>query len=87
MIKRVTYGQLYQLLLDLEFVDQQVQQPWKAYRHGDTDTLILLANRNQTLPARDSDLFSVRRYLVDNGLMEESDFEGFLSHGRLSRSR
>jgi hypothetical protein len=82
----VTYGQLYQLLLDLQFVDEPAGQPWRVYRHGETDTFILLARRMPTLPAREADLASVRRHLVENGLMDDDDFNGFLSQGRVAGS-
>ncbi len=86
MDKQITYGQLHQLLLDLQFVDEPAERPWTVYRHGETNTLILLARRKATLPARKADLVSVRRHLVEKGLLEEDAFEGFLSHGRLVES-
>jgi hypothetical protein len=75
----VTYGDLYRLLVQLDFVDVSRECPWKAYRHGATDTLILLANREPELPARPADLVSVRRHVVDNGLVDQREFERLLS--------
>ena len=74
----VTYGQLYQLLARLEFVDVSGECPWKAYRHSDTHTLILLGNHRPELPARPTDLVSVKRHLADNGLLEPREFERLL---------
>jgi hypothetical protein len=86
MADNITYGQLCELLSDLDFVDEPAKQPWKVYRHGDTDTLIVLARRKPTAPAPEADLVSVRRHLVAKGLIEESEFERFLSLGRLAES-
>jgi len=86
MPDRVTYGQLYQLLLDLEFVDQPAEERWKVFRHEGSNTLILLGGRDRTSPAREADLLSVRRHLLENGLIEENEFEDFVSHGRLAHS-
>jgi hypothetical protein len=86
MDNAVTYRQLHRLLIDLRFVDEPADERWKAFRHGDTGTLILLARHRPSLRAREADVVSVRRQLVDNGLIEEIDFEDFLSQGRLVQS-
>jgi hypothetical protein len=77
----VTYGHIYNLLLGLQFVEEPVREHWKAYRHGQTDTLILLVRHKPSLRARETDVVSVRRHLVDNGLIEENEFEDFLAQG------
>jgi hypothetical protein len=41
--------------------------------------MILLANREPDVPARPADLVSVRRHLVDNGVVDQSEFERLLS--------
>ena len=85
MDRHITYGQLYQLLLDLRFVYEPVQPSGRGYRHDESDTLILLGDREHSMQARAVDLVSVRRHLVDNGLIDEQDFDGFLSCGRLTQ--
>lgn len=77
--RSVTYGDLYRLLVQLDFTDVSSECPWKAYRHGATDTVVLLANREPDLPARPADLISVRRHVVDNGIVEQPEFERLLS--------
>jgi hypothetical protein len=80
MISRsVSYGELYRLLAQLRFVDVSSESRWKAYRQGGTDIMILLANREPGLPARPADLASVRRHLVDNGVLSQREFERLLS--------
>jgi hypothetical protein len=77
--RRVSYGELYGLLAQLHFVDVSSEQRWKAYRQGDADVMILLANRAPDVPARPADLVSVRRHLVDNGVLDQREFESLLS--------
>ncbi len=51
MIARsVSYGELYQLLVRLDFVNVSNEPRWKAYRHGGTEVMILLANREEAAP-------------------------------------
>jgi hypothetical protein len=77
--KNISYGELYQLLAQLHFVDVSSERRWKAFRQDDTDIMILLANRNPDAPARTADVVSVRRHLVDNGLLDQHEFERLLS--------
>lgn len=80
MIARsVSYGQLYQLLARLNFVDVSNEQRWRTFRQANTEIVILLANRQAELPARPADLVSVRRHLVDNGVLNQREFERLLS--------
>lgn len=80
MITRsVSYGELYRLLAQLHFVDVSGERRWRAYRQGDTNIVILLANREPGMPARPADLVSVRRHLVDNGVLDQCEFERLLS--------
>jgi hypothetical protein len=80
MISRnVTYGELYQLLGRLHFIDVSSEPRWKTYRQSDTDIVILLANREPEMPARPADLLSVRRHLVDNGVLDQHEFQRLLS--------
>ena len=76
--KRITYGQLHRLLRELEFVHVPMKRKWKAYRHAKSDTLILLADRQPNQPARDPELISVRRHLVENGIVGADDLDRLL---------
>lgn len=76
--RQITNKELEELLTRLGFIVSTIENRWRAYRHAASDTLILLTNRNGELPARDLDLISVRRHLVDNDLINEDEFEGFL---------
>jgi hypothetical protein len=75
----VSYGRIYQLLAQLHFVDVSGEHRWKAYRRDDTNIVILLANRRPDMPARPADLVSVRRHLVDNGVLDQCEFDRLLS--------
>lgn len=75
----VSCGRIYQLLAQLRFVDVSNEHRWKAYRRDDSNLVILLANRRPDLPARPADLVSVRRHLVDNGLLDPCEFDRLLS--------
>ncbi len=77
--RNVSYGELYRLLARLHFVDVSSEHRWEAYRQGDTDIVILLANREPDMPVRPADLVSVRRHLVDNGVLDQREFERLLS--------
>ena len=81
MIDRsVSYGELYRLLAELHFVDVSSESRWRAFQQGGTEIVILLANREPDAPARQADLVSVRRHLVDNGVVDQGEFERLLSH-------
>ena len=82
--KQITYVELDHLLARLGFVESTIEGRWRAYRHSDSDSLIILSNRDRTLPARKVDLVSVRRHLVENDLIEEREFEAFLDQDRQS---
>jgi hypothetical protein len=73
--RTVSYGELYQLLAGLHFIDVSNKRRWRAYRQADTEVVILLANREPDLPARRADLVSVRRHLDAKGLMDAQAFE------------
>ncbi len=81
MASQITYGELAEVLTRLGFVATTVEDRWRAYRHADSDTLIVMANHDWTLPARHLDLVSVRRHLVDNDFIEENEFDTLLIGG------
>jgi hypothetical protein len=78
MAKQITYVELDKLLARLGFVESRIESRWRAYRHAESDSLIILSNRDRTLPAREVELVSVRRHLVDNDLIDEREFDGLL---------
>ena len=82
---QITYGDLAEFLTGLGFVSLAVGERWRAYRHVDSDTLIVLANHDSNVPARQLDLVSVRRQLLEKALIEENEFEARLMGG-LGRS-
>jgi len=82
MASQITYGELAEVLMRLGFTATTVEDRWQAYRHADSDTLIVLANRDSASPARPSDLVSVRRHLVDNDLIAENEFDMILDRSR-----
>lgn len=73
--KRVTHGELRRLLVALGFVEESVEGSHRAFRHADSDTLIVLPDyRDLSEPVRDEDLISVRRHLEERGLAGPRDF-------------
>jgi hypothetical protein len=80
----ITYGDLAEVLTGLGFVSMAVGERWRAYRHVDSDTLIVLAKHDWEVPARKLDLVSVRRQLLENALIDENELEARLMGG-LSR--
>lgn len=77
----VTYAQLHTLLRQLNFAEVPIESRYRAFHHTGSDTLIVLANRKQASQAGRTDLTSVRRHLVDNGIVEEHSFDEFLDEG------
>lgn len=71
----VTYGQLDQLLLDLGFIRQSVPPAWGRYEHAGSGTVIILAAKRPTEPARPSEVASARIHLVAKGLISEGELE------------
>ena len=69
---QITYLSLDKLLGGLGFVETVVEKRWRAYRHDESDTLILLPFRDRSLPARELDVISIRKHLLDNDLVNES---------------
>jgi len=83
MSSSVTYTQLHTLLRGLQFVEVRLETPHTAFHHSGSDTLIVMANRKRARRAGRSDLASVRRHLVDNGIVSEDAFDQFLHEGCL----
>jgi predicted RNA binding protein YcfA (HicA-like mRNA interferase family) len=73
--ERATYRELIELLETPGFQDASVEGSHRAFRHGASDTLILLADLKPEDPVRREDLISVRRHLDSKGLMAARAFE------------
>lgn len=86
MTKSVTYRRLDQLLSALGFARDQHEENCSIYRHGESRALILVAKRAPADSILDADLLSVRRHLVDGGLMGENEFDDFAATGTVPLS-
>jgi predicted RNA binding protein YcfA (HicA-like mRNA interferase family) len=65
----LTYGELWQLLIDLGFVQESVAGSHRAFRHAGSDILIVLPyDCDPSELAGDADLASVRRHLEEGGI-------------------
>ncbi len=78
MNKQVSYGQLRRALLKLKFIESDLKPRWKAYRHAGTDTLILLAHRRPSQFAREQEISSVIRHVVEKGIAPEEELDRLL---------
>ena len=66
---RFRFERLRELLLSLGFTEEWVEGSHRAFRHEDSDTLIVLSpSYVSSTPVRDEDLVSVRRHLEEKGL-------------------
>jgi hypothetical protein len=77
--RKITYRDLDDFLVHLGFQGSVTDRQWRVYHHSPSDTLIVLAGHDHSLPARDSDLVSVRRHLVDNEIVDRDEFDEFLA--------
>jgi hypothetical protein len=66
-----TYAQLHRLLIELEFTIEQTEAHLQVYRHAASDTLIVLASHVLEEPVRDADLISIRKHLIEKGIIDE----------------
>lgn len=73
----VTYAQLERLLLSLGFEDRSVEGSHRAFFHSALDTWIAFSDHRADEFAREVDLASVRRHLVENGILKETVFARF----------
>jgi hypothetical protein len=78
----VKYSVLKKYLMSLDFVDESVKNSHYAFKHSASGTLILfsLLTRDDDV-VRQEDLVSVRRHLVENGLIKSQEFTRFLKAG------
>jgi hypothetical protein len=77
--RAILYRELYQLLTRLDFVEVSRENKWKAFQRRGSEMLILLADREPDTPARVTDLVSVRRHLIESGVIDRGEFERLLS--------
>jgi hypothetical protein len=78
---RITYRQLDELLVQLGFSRARVEPKWLRYEHAASDTVIVLADKNQDEPVRITDAVSARRHLVEKGLITAEELKAVLSPG------
>jgi predicted RNA binding protein YcfA (HicA-like mRNA interferase family) len=86
--KMLKYSDLKKYLIDLGFIDESVKESHRAFRHVESGSLILLSrliDDNEAL--REEDLVSVRRHLVENGLISDVEFSRFLRTGVKSATK
>ena len=86
MPKSITYAELFRLLLDLDFVDTSVRDSHLAYRHVDSDTMLLFGLHDPNEALAPHDVAKVRRMLDERGLLKGTDFDAFLASGRVPAS-
>lgn len=83
---RMTYGELYRVLAQLGFTEVPVRPSWRAYRWAASEMLVLLPNRPRNAAVRPVELASVRRHLVEAGLVGPEELEALLADGSLPHS-
>ena len=79
MLGKLTYAVLHKLLTSLGFNPKPVRRSWQAYHHRASDALILLRKRRPTANVSEPDILSIRRHLVEKGLIDENEFDQLLS--------
>jgi hypothetical protein len=77
--KQITYKEINDFLTHLGFTETVSENQWRAYRHADSGTLIILADRDGGLAARDTELVSLQRHLVENDLVDDEEIDGFFN--------
>ncbi len=71
--KRVTYGDLEQLLLRLDFAYAQTSEGHKIFEHVPSDTVVLLPSAQPGDVVDALHLAGVRRMVVDGGVVAHDD--------------
>lgn len=80
----VKYAVLEKYLISLGFVDESVKNSHHAFRHSASGTLILFSLLTHDDDVRQEDLVSVRRHLVENGLIKSQEFTRLIKTGARS---
>ena len=73
----ITYRELHGFLLGLGF-DRQVAEHRLVYEHSRSNTLIVLADRNESDRVREADVISIQKQLIDHGLVSDTELASFL---------
>jgi len=82
MLKTRKYRELREYLEGLGFIHQFVEGSHRSFTHAKSGTVFLFGGfAIDDAPVRAEDLISVRRHLVDNGIVSEQEFATFLKRG------
>ena len=86
-MKRVTNGQLRDLLADLGFKSRPSVEPkCLVLEHPASRARLLLPSNKDDEEARFADITSIRTHLLYSGHLDEDDFEQFLARGQVRAS-
>jgi hypothetical protein len=75
----MTYRQVDILLTELGFSRQHMEPKWLRYEHAATDTIIVLVEKKSNQRVRASDAESLRRHLIEKGLVGEEEMQALLA--------
>jgi hypothetical protein len=75
MNKRITFGQLDEVLRSLGYAPENVLTNEVVYRHPDRHLFILLPREAPEAVAQPFDLYLARKALVDEGVIQENEFD------------
>lgn len=78
MTVRITFAELRQFLLDLDFQEDLAKQMYPRFRHQPSDTVFMFRPYKWADRVNPGDLVAVRRFLDVRGLMEAEEFDRFL---------
>lgn len=78
MNKRVTYGQLRDVLTGLGFHESR-REEGAAFKHKPSDTLLLFRPHSDSDPLSSGEVFVVQHMLDEKGLLEPESFEVLLT--------
>lgn len=84
--KAVTCGRVRQLLLELGFSQKQLDDRYDVFHESETDMIFPFPRWSDDKLARESDVVSLRLQFHYRGLMEEADFDAFLSGAAHAKS-
>ncbi len=73
--KKPTYRELTRFLTELGFDRYSAPPDILGYRRTGSDLLILHVKRPDNEPVRDADLASIRRHLIEHGIISDREFD------------
>lgn len=86
-MKRITNGQLRELLAGLGFESRPSVEPkCLVFEHRASRARLLLPCNKDDEEARLADIISIRTHLLYRGHLNEDDFEQLLAHGQVRAS-